>query len=133
MLNNSLITRESIKHGLSIWRPSVPKLNGKTTRRRTDNVVLNEATVTPISHHILNNNPSIVLGMDVVKVNGVLFLVTTSRIIKLGSTTELKGTKIATIVSALLVIMDQYNTRDFNILAIAADHTFESMRQNEAL
>ena len=78
----------------------------KPTRRGTDAVVLNEATTTPIPPHIINNNPSIILGMDVVKVNGIPFLVTISRVIKLGSATELVNTKIPTIVSALLVIMD---------------------------
>ena len=96
-------------------------------------MVLNEATITPIPPHIINNNPSIVLGINAVKVNGIPFLVTISRVIKLGSATELVDTKIPTIVSALLVIMDQYKVRGFNVLAIAADYAFEPIRQNEAL
>ena len=64
--------------------------------------------------------------------NGIPFLVTISRVIKLGLATKLINTKIPTIVPALLVIMDQYKARGFNILAIAADYAFEPMRQNEA-
>ena len=38
MLKNSPLTREPIKYILSIWGPSVPNLDSKTTRRRTDHI-----------------------------------------------------------------------------------------------
>ena len=66
--------------------------------------------------------------MDVVKVNGISFLSTISRIIKLGSCTKLLNVKIETIVMALLVIIDNYPSRGFAITAIAADYAFEAMR-----
>ena len=53
MLNNCPITRESIKHAVSIWGPSVANLDGKTIRRRTDAVILNENTITPLPQQIL--------------------------------------------------------------------------------
>ena len=69
--------------------------------------------------------------MDVVTVNGIPFLATISRVIKLGSATELSNTKIATIDQALLVVINTYTRRGFKVLAIAADYAFEPMRQNE--
>ena len=85
------ITRESIKHAVSIWGPSVANLDGKTIRRRTDAVILNENTITPLPHQILLNHSTVTLGMDVVKVNSIPFLATISRVIKLGSASELQN------------------------------------------
>ena len=106
-------------------------LDGKTIRRRTDAVILNENTITPLPQQILINHPTVILGMDVVKVNDVPFSATISRTIKLGSATELQDTKIKTIVTALLVIIRIYTQRGFKVIAIAADYAFEAMRQNE--
>ena len=69
--------------------------------------------------------------MDVVKINGIPFLGTISRIIKLGSATELPNTKIDTIVSALVVVIDQYKSRGFVVAAVASDYAFEPMRHND--
>ena len=89
MLNNSPITRQSIKHALSIWGPSIPNLDGKTTRNKMDNVILSEENISPIPPHILLHYPVVILNIDVVKVNGIPFLSTISRVIKLGTCTEL--------------------------------------------
>ena len=68
--------------------------------------------------------------MGVVKVNTIPFLATTSKVMKLGSATELINTK-KIIVSALLVLVDIYTTRGFKILVIVADYEFEAMQQDE--
>ena len=65
--------------------------------------------------------------MDVVKVNGIPFLVTISRVVKLGLAAELINTKMLTIVSALLIIMGQYKAREFNTSEIAADYAYKPM------
>ena len=131
MLNNSPITRESIKTALAIWGPSVPNLDGKSVRRKGDAVLLSKETITTIPPIILSLHNAIILGMDVVKVNGVPFLSTISRVVKVGSATELPNCKTESIVSALLVIIDTYIARGFSIVAIAADYAFEAIRENE--
>ena len=50
---------------------------------------------------------------------------------KLGSDTELLNIKVPVIISALLVITGMHTARDFEILAIVKDYTFEGIRQNE--
>ena len=109
---------------MSIWGPNVPNLDGKTIKRGTDAVILNENTIMPLPCQISINHSTVILGMDVVKVNGIPFLTTISRIIKLGSATELPNTKIATIVKALLVVTKICIRRGFKIIAIAADYAF---------
>ena len=132
MLLKPPITRKSINHSLSIWGPIVPSLDGENTRRKCDAVKLNEEIISPIPPHVLENHPVVILGMAVVKINGISFLATISRVIKLGLATELPNTKVLSIVSAQLVIVNTYTTRGFKILAIVADYAFEAIRQDEA-
>ena len=85
----------------------------------------------PIPPHILQNHPVVIIRIDVEKVNGVPFLATYSRVIKMGSATELPSTKAKPIVAALLVIIKYYIVRGFRVGAIAADYAFEAIRHNE--
>ena len=111
ILNSSPITRESIKHALSIWGPSIPNLDGKTTRRKGDTIILSEESISPIPPHILLHHSVVILGMDAVKINGIPFLSTISRVIKLGTCTELSNKKLPTIVAELLIVIDTYTSR----------------------
>ena len=83
MMNNCPITRDSIKHALSIWGSSIPNLDGKTTRKKGDAVLLSEETVSPLPPDILLHYSNVVLCLDVVKMNGILFLSITSKVMKL--------------------------------------------------
>ena len=74
---------------------------------------------------------SIVLGIDVVKINGIPFLSTISRAIKPSSATELPNCKTDSIMAALPVIVDMYKSREFTILAIVTDYAFEAIRNNK--
>ena len=131
MLNNCPFTRDSIKHALSIWGPSIPNLDGKTTRMKGDTVLLSEETIPSIPPYILSHHSTVIIYIDVVQVNGIPFLSTVSKAVKLGTCTELSNTKVPMIVAALLVVVDTYKSRGFTILAIAADYAFEAIRINE--
>ena len=84
-----------------------------------------------MSPHILQHYPNVIISMDVVKVNGIPFLSTIFRIIKLGSCTELLNLKTETIVATLLVVINTYISRGFGITAIVADYAFEPVRKNQ--
>ena len=73
---------------------------------------LSEESISSIPPHILINHPAVVIGIDVVKVNGIPFLGTISIVMKLGSATELISTKVGPIVKVLLVIIKTNNTME---------------------
>ena len=77
----------------------------------------------PIPRHILLHHSVVIFGIDV--------LSTISRIIKLGKSMELLNTKVPTLVVALLVIVDTYTSMGFSIIAIVADYSFETTREND--
>ena len=82
------------KIALSICEPSISNLDGKTNRTRRILVILFKDTISSILLHILQHHPVVIISMDVVKINGIPFLSTISRIEKLGTCTELLNTKI---------------------------------------
>ena len=79
---------------------------------------------------MLSRHKNTILGIDVVKVNKVRFLISYSREFKFATSTELENAKIPTIVQILDIIKVIYFARGFAVMAIAADNTFESMRND---
>ena len=67
--------------------------------------------------------------MDVVKINIIPFLSNVSRVLNLGTYTELLDTKVPSIIAALIVVVDTYTSRGLNIMAVAADYAFEAIRE----
>ena len=94
-------------------------------------MILNEENIPPIPSHILKHHSVVILGMDVVKINGTPFLRTTSRVVKQGMCTELPDTKTTSIVAALKIVINTYKSRGFSILAITNNYAFEAMKEDE--
>ena len=103
-------------------------LQGKSTRSTQGRVILNN--VCPIPPMLLTRHQNIILGIDVVKVNGVRFLDTYSRVVKFCTASEIHDTEIPTLITILKTKKAIYQVRGFNIIAIATDNAFEPMKQN---
>ena len=131
MLSNSPYTREAAQHAMSVWGPSIPNLRGKTTRSKSDVVPLGMMNIAPIPPEIIDNHGTIVLGMDVVKINKIAFLVTISRVIKLVTACEMASTAMRPIVEEVIAVVRMYNARGFKVSAIAGDNAFTAMRNYE--
>ena len=106
-------------------------LKGKTTRAKSDTVETGVDIITPLPPEILEFHAIVTLGIDVMKVNGLPFLVSYSRVIKFGITTELVNMKSPAIVVAIILILRVYATRGFRVEFIAADNGFASLQQDE--
>ena len=103
-------------------------ISGKSTRSTQGHVILNN--VCPIPPMILTHHQNIILGIDVVKVNEVRFLDIYSRVVKFCTASEIHDEEIPTLIVILKTVKAIYQVRGFNIIAIAADNTFEPMKQN---
>ena len=127
-MNNSPITRESIKHTNSIWGTSIEHLKGKSTQNQADTGVLDREVIMWIPPEVLQNNRDIMIGMDVVKIKTVPFLTSISRVARFGTVTKLWDLKITSIVAIVTIIVGIYRARGFKVIAIAVDGAFEPMR-----
>ena len=100
-LKNSPITYEAIRITQNIWGVSVPYLKSRTTRRQSDTVELNPEIIISIPPYILSNHGVIVIRMDIMEVNGYVFLTTISRTINFGLETQLDNTNMEHVAAAL--------------------------------
>ena len=85
-LKNSKVTVEAISNARAIFGPNRPGLKGKTTRKKPSRVVPDYLGI-PLE--IYRANWYVTLGADVMFVNGLAFLVTLSRGIRLYTTEHL--------------------------------------------
>ena len=70
----------------------------------------------------------VTLSADVMKVNGIPFLMTISRHIKFGSAGKLDSMDNITIIKHFKLVFVAYASRGFTVTIILADNQFESMR-----
>ena len=122
------VQRQAIQDLVTIFGPSLPNLQGKNTRTTQSHVDLETITLLPLT--ILQRHTHIVLGMDVVKINGIFFFAKYSYIIKFSTDSELQDTKILTLVKILTTIKAIYSVWGFKIIVVAADNTFAPMNQD---
>ena len=66
-LVNSPITRKSIRDEVVMWRPCEAHLKGKTTRTGEGAAIVDETTITPIPPYIIENQSTIVIGLNVMR------------------------------------------------------------------
>ena len=79
-MKNCPVNRESARNAISIWGPSKANLKGKTTRSQGDPVVINDNMVYPVPHDIMRLHSDVTIGMDIMKVNGIPFLMIISTV-----------------------------------------------------
>ena len=130
-LANSPVTREAVRNSIIIWGESVASKKGRTTRSSPNATQIDIYTITSIPPHIINEHGMVVLCIDIMKVNKVPFFVTTSRVIKFGSATELKNMEISIIIPILVTILHIYVSRGFTVISIAADNGFAALENNK--
>ncbi|KAL7480429.1 hypothetical protein ACHAW6_006122, partial [Cyclotella cf. meneghiniana] len=125
LIPNCPITPQDIHNAEYIWGPDLGSLKGKTVRTTPEGVRTQSYTI-PL--HIMSQYKDVTLSADVMKVNGIPFLMTISRHIKFGSAGKLDNMSNTTIISHFKVVLGVYASRGFRVSIILADNQFESMR-----
>jgi hypothetical protein len=125
LIPNFPIATQDIKNAEFIWEPDLGSLKGKTVYSQPDGVRTQSYTI-PLG--IMAKYRNITLSADLMKVNGIPFLMTISRQIKFGSAGKLDTLENKTIISHFRVVIGVYASRGFRATIILADNQFESMR-----
>ena len=124
-LKGCSITRGDVIAAEDIFGPNLGALKGKTVSRPGQHV---RTGIDPVPHEILKTHRSIALAIDIMFVNSVAFLLTTSRNLKFGTVEALENRQVPTIVRKLKTIEWLYHQRGFRIVSILADPEFEPLR-----
>ena len=130
VMRNSPIIRESVRIEQDVWGTSRSYLQGKSTRKRNEPVNISVETITSLPPEIIDNHRDVVLGIDIMFVNGTPFLITVSRTTKFGYATEMSRATMTNVITAPKVVKCKCNTRGFRIIAIAANNDFKALETN---
>jgi len=123
-LKNCPINREDVAAAEDTFGPDVGTLKGKTVRTSQGRVRIN---LLPIPALIMDRYRHVTLAADIMKVNGVTFLVSISRAIKFGTVELLANQKMTTVLVAIKNINNLYKHRGFKLDVLLMDGEFESI------
>jgi len=124
-LKNCPINREDVAAAEDTFGPDVGTLKGKTVRTSQGRVRIN---LLPIPALIMDRYRHVTLAADIMKVNGVAFLVSISQAIKFGTVELLANQKMTTVLVAIKNINNLYRHRGFKLDVLLMDGEFESIR-----
>jgi Reverse transcriptase (RNA-dependent DNA polymerase)/Zinc knuckle len=125
LLLNCPVTAADIRAAEEIYGPDIGSLKGKTVRRKVDHV---EADATTVPCSILTRYKNVTVCADVMKVNGIPFLVTISRGIRFGTAEMIERTSATVVLRAVQQVQQIYAKRGFKLDTLVLDGEFESLR-----
>jgi hypothetical protein len=124
LLQNCPVQRADIVAAEDIFGTNIGSLKGKTVTRQGDHVRGRIAGVPP---DIKSRYQQVTLCVDIMNVNKLPFLVTTSRNIHFGTVEYLTNRQASTVSSALQCAIDIYSRRGFTVASIHADGAFQPL------
>ena len=128
-LKNCPITPRDVRLMKEILGPSIPGLKGKTVRTKPAQV---NPELIPVPPHIRDHYQTITLAIDIMFVNRIPFLMTTSRHIHYHTASALPTMQITNIVDTIRALHKFYLKRDFRIIQILADGQFHPCKHEFA-
>jgi hypothetical protein len=127
MIKNCPITPANIAAANKIFGPDVASLKGKTTRTTPKPVLIDYVK---IPKEIIDINKEVTLAADVMFVDGLPFLVSTSRKIKFTTTEYVPRRTNPILVKSLKKILSLYSNHGFKVTTALMDREFESLRDD---
>ena len=121
-IKNCPVTIEDIKIWLKIFGDNVHALKGKSTRRKP-RVVVNDYVEIP--KEFIEAHKGVILFVDVLYIDGVTFLLTLSKNIRLITIWYIKDRKEETLLEAVDETFTKYNKAGFEIKEFHADNEFQ--------
>ena len=119
------MTKADVQAAEDIYGPNLGALKGKTVAHPNPHVA---AGVDQVPTSIMEVHRCITLAIDVMFINKVAFLITTSRNLKFGTVEAISNRQITTIIAKLRSVCQVYHHRGFQVSVILGDPEFEPIR-----
>ena len=127
VVGSTPFTRRNIRIATVINGRDVAALKGKTTKKPSKMPNADEGR--DILFHIVKNYPKVNLYIDVMHVDGIMFLVGASRHISLIQCVCIRKNYREKFLEAILLMIREYGCRGvFEVISICADKAFESIK-----
>ena len=124
-LRNCPITKEDMRAADDIFGPNLGSLKGKTVWRPNKHV---QAGSSAVPGRILEIHWDMVLSVDIMFVNKIPFLVTSSCNIHFNTVENLPNRQVGTVATCLKKVTQLYHHRGFRITSITCDPEFKALR-----
>jgi len=125
MVSNCPVSVSDIRAARDIFGPDVPSLKGKTVRHRSPRV---ELEFVEVPEDIYKRNRSVILAIDVMKVNGLAFLVTVSLKIDLVTVEFMPSMTIPKLTAGVERAIRVYQNKGLQVATSMVDGQFDAMR-----
>ena len=124
-LRNCPFTKDDIRAADDIFGLNLGSLKGKTIWRPNKHV---QAVTSRVPHSILKLHRDVVLSMDIMFMNKLPFLVTSSRNLPFSMVESLPNCQVATVTTCLKKVIRMYHHRGFPVTSITCDPEFEVLQ-----
>ena len=116
------LTKADVQAAEDIYGPNLGALKGKTVDRPNPHV---PSGVDHVPTSIMDVHHAVTLAIDIMFINKVAFLVTTSRNLKFGTVEALSNRQITTIIAKVKSVCQIYHHRGFRVTMILGDPEFK--------
>jgi hypothetical protein len=127
LLPNINITVKDVEHAERIFGKELGSLQGKTVRSRPDAVITDYVEVPP---DIMELHNDVTISADIMNVDRMQFLITTSRNIQFTTVDRLENKDSTTIINSIERVVNVYKKRGFIVQTFLADNEFENLRDS---
>ena len=119
------VTKADVQAAEDIYGPNLGALKGKTVARPNPHV---PAGVDHVPTSIMDVHRSVTLAIDIMFINKVAFLITTSCNLKFGTVEAISNCQITTIIAKLRTVCQVYHHQGFHVSVILRDPEFEPIQ-----
>ena len=116
------VTKSNIKLMEHLYGPDIPTVKGETTRQCPHKLVSN---VVSIPHELHDTQHDVCLYIDIMYINGMLFLTTISKNIKYRAAIWVANCMAPTIANLVESVLKLYCRAGFQVKEVRADHEFK--------
>jgi len=123
-LMNCPITTTDLSAAHDVFGPNLGSLKGKTVKKSSPGV---ECEMVSLAPDVMQRHKNVTLAIDIMFVNKLAFLVTTSHDIKFGTVEFLPNRTQGQVLSSILRVRQVYAARQFTVTRCHADLKFEPL------
>jgi len=104
---------------------NIGALQGKTVRKKSTCIV---TTIHELPAEIIKHHSNVTLEADIMYINGIPFVITTSRSIHFCTAELIKNEKSVTIATSIKQVIQLYHRRGFKVQNLHSDGQFEHIK-----